>query len=182
MMTTAIGLTISCPAIEPRTTHREQSQAPVSATVVTIGAEALLGGPARRAPGPRRLRRRLQVLEATDEHEHLAERDGEDGEEAGHRGQGDGAAVDPRRDDAAAPATTGRQRKLDDGQPPAAERRLQQQEDAERRAEGEEQQPPLGALPVLVVAEDLGVVLEREVDVGQLLLEVADDVTHALGR
>ena len=61
------------------------------------------------------------------------------------------------------------------GQPPAAEGGLQQQEDADGGGDAEAEQPLLGGLPLGELAEQLGVVLEREVDRGQLRLDVADD-------
>ena len=61
-------------------------------------------------------------------------------------------------------------------EPPAPERDLEQEEDDRPGGHGVAEQAPLGVLARAVVAHHLGVVLEREVDLANLLLHVVRHV------
>ena len=90
---------------------------------------------------------------------------------------------DAERDDAVAevcrqnPADQGQGQCQEDqrGQAPVPEGGLQQQEDADRGDRPRSRADAAGSLPLSVLAQELGVVLEREVDRLQTALDIARD-------
>ena len=68
----------------------------------------------------------------------------------------------------------GSARKVSSGEAPAPVGRLEEQEDADRGGHGEQEQPVEGRLPLGVLAEELGVIAQRERDRLEPLLDVPD--------
>ena len=107
----------------------------------------------------------LEVLEVVDHEDAVARGDAEDGEEPDQRADREDPVGAEHDGQQTADERHRQSHEREDRQPPAAERGLQQQEDPDRGGDAEEDHVVLRVLALLVLAEQLGVVAEREVDV-----------------
>ena len=165
--TTAIGCTISRPAIRPAIA----SGANMSAVVTT---EVRTG--VNRSPAPRTTSSSaegltlvpLEMLSMPDLHDGLTGGEPEDREEPGDRSDRDGPAVDQHGDRTTGEAE-GQHQEDERRQAPVADGCLHQQEDGERCGDREAQRLPIRGPAGRVVPDEGRVVFHRELDLAQSL-------------
>ena len=159
-MTMAIGCSISWPGMSPAITSGTSAR-PVARAVIRIGAAAP-ARPAGRARAERHALLVFEVLEVADQHDAVAGRDAEDREEPDERAERDDAVAEETASDAA----DERHRQRQEGRaPPAACCRTTDRAGGRSRAPaatGEAAEAALRRLALGVLAEQLGVVAERE--------------------
>src|SRR5262249_1755171 len=115
----------------------------------------------------------LDLLVPVDEQDAVARGDAEERQESHERTERDATAGERREH---ATDQRHRQRQEDENrEAPVSKAGLQEEEDAERGGAREAEHALLSGLTLRVLTEQLGVVLERELDVLQSLIDVASD-------